>query len=576
MNEESWDKILYDRIIEVRLIAEKEDYTEDENAGGFETNQYDIIIPANEHGGMKPDLTFSASLLPEEMFHEVTLTIKNYKMPFDIRRYKKMEILAGYRKQGKSELEYDETIIRRFPIDIFYSYCMTPAPDSITVFKGIIVNSFTSTVTDYFSTNCTYTMTFYKNVSVIEFINTCVNMINKAGYNISLVEEIQPSIKEVIMNTGPSDSMAEASGVWTFTSVPDILRCISSMLEAACRDSGINGSYNVTFSDGKLIIYCTDGFYSEDEPVIYLDSISSATLNAGIINVTAPWYPPLIPGGIIYVERTYIDGSDLPNVINVDELMGKDNLYRVLTMDVDFASVGNTNSMKITAIPLRYVQDANWGSKQGKEEYAHKFEVVKKASEKLLEQVKETSAKEQREDVVEIPSVSMVIGDIPEDTNPVFAYVRDNPDLFEGLTIKSFGPADYDVMTADVCSTRLYSGVLIPLVSSVPNYQTILPEFNNRWLWPVVYAATYKAYLDTKNNETRNGKTITDEKNPFTLSPNTSTVILSGKSVSYPVLTNWDALKNAKMSGLYDAASKLPGLGSVSILMKNISDILIA
>ena len=177
MSEQSWNTVLFDRIISVKLIWENK---ADESSEG-----YDIVIEGNEFGGIKPDISFSASLLPGELFHEVTLTIKNYKLPYDIRKYTKMEITAGYRREVYDDSKEDEILTRVFPIEIFYSYCMTPAPDSITVFKGIIVSSFVDNIKHFFSKDMVYRLSFYRDVTVIEYIRLIVDLLNSAGYNAS-------------------------------------------------------------------------------------------------------------------------------------------------------------------------------------------------------------------------------------------------------------------------------------------------------------------------------------------------------------------------------------------------------
>jgi len=583
MSEEvEWSKVLFDRIIGVKLIANRRDKGEyDKTAGGYDTevNEYEINIPAVEHGGLKPDITFSASLLPGEMFHEVTLTLKNYKMPFDIRQYTRMEITAGYRKQNNDGVQFDEVLIRRFPIEIFYSYNLTPAPDSVTVFKGVIVSSFTdNSIEDYFSMNNDYELVFYRDVTVDEYIQLVVQLINTKGYNIAVKDNIPDEAKNLVMNTGP-DGNDMYGKTFKFSSVPDIIRSIVSMLEAAYDNLGKKGSFNVHISDGILVIFCTDGFYTTDEPVVELDCISSAVLNAGIMNVTAPWYPPLIPGGIIHVERTYIDGSDLPNVIDVDELMGIDNLYRVLTMEIDFSSIGGMNSMKITSIPLRYAENSQVdGGKEAQKEYEYKFNVVQKEAQKIIDQIKENT---DSTDVKAIPLTKLEVGEKTEEENPVFQWAMSNKSLFSDLKVSSVMEADR--LIGDVCIKDIYKSFPALVVADIKpasysiESQLILgdapiPSYDSQWLWPIVYAATYKMYLDAKKNGT--GGEVPDYLNPFALNKKTSGVVIAGKQVAYPQnIKTWNDVKAFK--DLYKEAAKLSNLSqSMSKVLNNIGDIL--
>ena len=148
--------------------------------------------------------------------------------------------------------------------------------------------------------------------------------------------------------------------------------------------------------------------------------------------------------------------------------------------------------------------------------------------------------------------------------------------MFNSYDVRTTVPMEYDTMTADLCETRLYSEGL-SLVNPIPDYTHFIKSFGVRWLWPVVYAATYKAYLDhlkliklmlLENLEVRYEK-------QFELSENTPTVILAGRCAAYPILNSWDDLKNNDMSGLYLAASQIPTLNkAISLSLYEISQIL--
>ncbi len=602
MSEKSWDTVLFDRIISVRFIWENRvndgarRNSEDKNV----VYQNDILIQGNENGGMKPDISFSATLLPGELFHEVTLTIKNYKLPYDIRKYTKMEITAGYRRQTYEDVRKDENVTRVFPIEIFYSYCMTPSPDSVTVFKGIIVSSFMDNIKHFFSKNRTYKISFYRDVTVIEYIQAILDLLNEDGYNVALKETIPEEIKQITMKTGPRED--NQVGVdYVFTSVPNMFNSISSMLETSYRYLGKKGSFEVNFSEGKLIIYCTDGYFAENETVVDLDGISSAALNAGVLTVTAPWYPPLIPGDIIRVSREYIDGSDLPNVIDTDEIMGVDNKYRILTMDIDFASIGSANSMKITALPLRYVEDASsWKTEKEIEEYKKVWEIKEKEANETLSNIKEASADEVITEIYKgddgsitkeeykmqdgnvtqvvkgdktqniantkavdtVPLVHIHVGEVPEEVNPVFQYIKDNMNLFSGITLKKYGPLKAGYKTTTLCET-LYKD--FPVLDVTPlrelglenNANAFDRMFGSSWLWPLVYAATYKTFLENKRINSDSFRVAMQDFSEYTLPINTALMILPGHSIMYPQITSWDQIKGNEFAGLYKAASEL-------------------
>ena len=615
MSEQSWNTVLFDRIISVKLIWENKKDEDDTSAEG-----YDIEIKGNEFGGIKPDISFSASLLPGELFHEVTLTIKNYKLPYDIRKYTKMEITAGYRRDVYDDSKEDEELTRVFPIEIFYSYCMTPAPDSVTVFKGIIVSSFVDNIKHFFSKNVIYRFSFYRDVTVIEYIRLVVDMLNSAGYNVALKECIPEEVKNTVIRTGPKGDN-EYGIINTFTTVPNLFNSIAAMLEASYRNLGKDGSFNINFAEGKLIISCTDGLYSKEEPVIDLNSISSAALNAGVITITAPWYPPLIPGDIIRVSREFIDGSDLPNVIDVDSIMGVDNKYRILTMDISFATIASENSMKITALPLRYVEDASsWKTDKEIDEYKHVWEVKQKQAEEIINKIKETEANTiitelyknpdgsvTKEDYIttdgnitevktdknktykisnatttdKTPIVHMHVGEVPEEKNPLCKFIRENKGLFSGLSLKKYGPLDGGYMTSVLCSNLLYKN--FPVLDVMPLRELGLDSaaseftgvFDGSYLWPVVYAATYITFLENNKNKAVKYETAMNDFNEYALPENTALMILPGHSIMYPQITSWDSIKGSAFAGLYKAAAKLKTVeGPTSKMLNSIGTIL--
>lgn len=574
--------VLFDRIIQVTLHWSDK---KDDDSTDRTYSEYDIVIGANELGGIKTDISFSANLLPGDIFHEVTLTIKNLQLPYDIRRYKSMTILAGYRKQNGDQ-QFDELVIRRFPIEIFYSYCITPAPDSVTVFKGIIVSSFTDNyLHTYFTNDYTFNAYFYKNVTVIEYINSMIQLMNDAGYNIALSEKIPPSIKNILMNTGPDTPQSGEENTplgkqYQYKGVVDIIKSISSMLDTAYRSLGKRGSFNVNIIDNTLVISCTDGFYTKDELVVVLDGISEASLNAGLLNVTAPWYPPLVPGDIIKVSRKFIDGSELPNIIDVDEQMGQDNMYRILTMSVEFASVGATNNMKITAIPLRYAEDNFTDTVvDGEKEYKTKFEAILSSANETLDKYKEKIKKKQNKDETVDKQTNrefyIHVGEVKEEENPVYTYVNEHLSFFRGILdkCKFEGPVLRETRESKICKgyykdiepLKLPEGKFSQAVSVNSDFFDYEPGYDSYWLWPILYAMTYAAY-----------KSYPDTKDRFQQFPYTSDMVKAGKYVAVPSISSWSELKGNDYSGLYNAASELATVvgSKKKAMLKNIAAIL--
>lgn len=299
-----------------------------------------IAVPAqvielkNTPNGLKPDITLSINLLPNQNCYGATLRIKNFNLdPIDIRSWDKMVITAGYRTGKK--------VIYNCPI--FSSYIESPNPDGVTVFEGLTVGSAEDVLTDKYL--------------VIDFVQeemTLERLIRDVAKGISDSIEVELSLGKVYtqqmlkvtkQRVYAQNGMAVLNWLQTF---------VSEYVAAA---TGNETTVLTQLIDGKLSVIAINGVNEKAtvmDNVVNLDMVTSASFAGTALTAIAPWNPALRPGDLFYMPPQFINGSKLPNSISTSDYRNDENLYRALTISVEFASVDETNKMTILAVPAQW------------------------------------------------------------------------------------------------------------------------------------------------------------------------------------------------------------------------------
>ena len=299
-----------------------------------------ITVPAqvielnNTTNGLKPDITLSINLLPNQNCYGATLRIKNFNLdPIDIRSWDKMVITAGYRTGKK--------VIYNCPI--FSSYIESPNPDGVTVFEGLTVGSAEDVLTDKYL--------------VIDFVQeemTLERLIRDVAKGISDSIEVELSLGKVYtqqmlkvtkQRVYAQNGMAVLNWLQTF---------VSEYVAAA---TGNETTVLTQLIDGKLSVIAINGVNEKAtvmDNVVNLDMVTSASFAGTALTAIAPWNPALRPGDLFYMPPQFINGSKLPNSISTSDYRNDENLYRALTISVEFASVDETNKMTILAVPAQW------------------------------------------------------------------------------------------------------------------------------------------------------------------------------------------------------------------------------
>ena len=301
-----------------------------------ETIQYPahyLEISDTEYG-LKPDISLSINLLPNQNCYGATVRIKNLNLgSVDIRSWDRMVITAGYRT-GKR-------VIYNCPI--FSSYIESPNPDGVTVFEGLTVGVAEDVLTNKYI--------------VIEFVQeeiTMERLIRDVAKGISenITVELalsdkytQQLLKVTKQQVFAQNGMAVLNWLQTF-----LAEYIAQMTDGET-------TVLTQLIDNKLSVIAVNGENKMPkvlENVVNLDMVTGATFVGTALTVIAPWNPALRPGDLFYMPPEFINGSKLPNSISVSDYRNPENLYRALTISLDFATVDNQNKMTILAVPAQW------------------------------------------------------------------------------------------------------------------------------------------------------------------------------------------------------------------------------
>lgn len=292
-----------------------------------------LTLNCTDHG-MKPDISLSINLLPGQNCYGATLKVKNFNLDaIDIRNWDKMIITAGYRTGAK--------VIYNCPI--FSSYMESPNPDGITVFEGLTVGVAEDVLTDRYV--------------IIEFVQEEITLER-------LIRDVAKGISENIkIHIALGDEYARRKLIITKQKVyaqngMAVLNWLQEFVSSVVYEaSGGVTTVLTQLVDGKLSVIAINGKNKPPEiydNIVNLDMVTGATFTGTALTVVAPWNPSLRPGDLFFMPPQFINGAKLPNNINLSDYRNDENLYRAITMSVEFATTDSTNKMSILAVPAQW------------------------------------------------------------------------------------------------------------------------------------------------------------------------------------------------------------------------------
>lgn len=517
-------------------------YTQDLS---IDTASHELKLTCPDYG-MKPDIAFTVNLLPGQNCYKMTLKIRNLNTDLvDIRDWKKMVITAGYKG-----------IVTQFTCPIFSSYVESPNPDGITVFEGLTIGNvdtvlYPSRIEVHFDS---------ESFTVGRLLYKCVPLI---GPGVTLASTVPPEIWGIKVSTVPRTYYAE-NGLallnWLQTTVTQIVYNATRQTESNKEGTSIllslynNVVYVQTVNGPTQLPEFTDN-------IVNLDMISSAVFNGSALTVEAMWDPRLKPGDLFYMPPEFLNGSKLPNTISRADYRNPHNLYRALTMSIQFATVQNTNRMTILAVPAQYANqiitsdtldltsdrmERMWNESEGQrqdnkaEVHIGELNTGKESSQAATEKPVtglDTFDKSSQVDTLWGAIQSIEHRDYMGSCLSVIAmYYCEKMEGGPKLRLGTKGTTDEDhyyISMADI--DKANSGV-IQKERAKQHFQN--EGIRDYMIWfPLIFTATYWAKEEADKNSISNNYTPIDISNPD--------FIVAGRSVAIPAWPgSWTAVKN--------------------------------
>lgn len=488
---------LYDKIIDITFnatINQKEDMTLEEannqvisnTARGVASSisevrnkaktgdEATIRIPTTGLG-VKPDIAISFKTLQGQICYNCTVKIKNFKCNYNIRKFTSMDITAGYRDGPRMT----------FHSPIFSSYRESANPDGVTVFEGVIVGS----VDSLFSNRQIIIDIYQPKITLGEFIRKC------------LTDSKSPKDMGVDVDYGNCGVLMDEEIIIQkyYYKAANGYALILWLAEQANQLSVAKGygpvvtyikENKVVFSllhpdAGKVVL-------KRDMRILNLDKVTMAEFNGTTLTVKAPWHPYLQPLSLFYMAPNVYGGTNLPNIIRIEDMWkDPDNVYQVITEEVNFETNGSTNEMTIFATPLKQKEVAT------NLEDAWKAEQIAKVTDSTMKHI--------------------VIGEEPQaETDKKWTDVPFSLEALDYYTV-----AKDDTLTS--IAKKLYEGVTpyrvryaqLPanwdeanegLITKPTPGREYTPAIHPMYFWPLIVAATYKRmqYKLTGNGEQPN------------------------------------------------------------------------
>lgn len=369
---------LYDRIINV-TFTNVQDEKAYEGPGMPSTISYKMQSKRTfsincSTQGIKPDISFSFSLIPNNSVYNLKLSIRNFcinNKSVNIRNFTNLVVEAGYQGIGIRGSNRKNTVT--IPCTIFTSYQESPGPDGITVFECVTVSELTG-----FLNNDYIDVIFNEDeVTVGEYITRCVRFAGggKDDGKGNVEKEGKLTVHNYLKENYLDYKIKVKKGTVRVPNGYALIRQMINTLKEWGKDiyiREIDGvtkelktiylSVFVSIAKDDIYIMALDPIYNKTidentkskEEIIDLRAVTSASFSGPALTVIAPWNPKLLPEKLFVMPPNFINGSNLPNQIG-DIYKNVNNYYRVLTVDIKFSTVGSENQMTVLAIPTQYL-----------------------------------------------------------------------------------------------------------------------------------------------------------------------------------------------------------------------------
>lgn len=326
----------------------------------------DITIHCNDQG-LKPDIQLSFGLVPGRNVTKCEVSITNLQVNLSqIRSWALMKITAGYRGIDAS---YGKTTLY---VNIFSAWNESPNPDGVTKIQGVATGSALGV---FFGPKSFYLQYNLDKIRIRDLLQRLLNdpdvievptfhedveltFLNK---NITIADD---SGKKVSKKIGDIDISLERVRMYAENGY-QIIQWLGRELYSWGKQYGIF-VYLTVFNDRVRINCFTEDEGDPGEDVVELNVVDGANFTGKYLTVKAPWAPSLIPGGLFHLPAKYFSLQNTYRELGLSEITdvykkdGKSidrGIYRVITMDVLFDTVGKNNTMSISAVPYSSSED---------------------------------------------------------------------------------------------------------------------------------------------------------------------------------------------------------------------------
>jgi len=508
---------LFDHIINLTLTAGAEEgYVQDgDDVRSVASDPERVIQLTCPTTGMKPDITMNISLIPNNTCYNVTVKVKNLNLDIDVRRWTHMKIQAGY--QGVAGRT---TSSLTFEVPIYRSYIASPNPDGYTVFEGVTTGS----VGSIFRRNNIDINFNESTVLVKDLIEKCV-----LGIGITTIKNYLPdSINNTELPTEIKQYKADNGYA--------LLSWLQETLMYFGKTMWNKHIHIVVLADAISIFTLEDVTdTSLQESIINLDAVSSASLAGGLLTVKAPWVPNLLPGGLFYMPPVFLEGMLFLNSINPQAYQNKQNLYRVLRMDVSFGTCGNINQMQVVALPSQNMTNT-WDMQNNQLTLDEMTSFLRTA------------------DTHDVGNSTIDFGELKTQEAASFwnqtinnsllstHYIIQKNDTLEGIAASFYASiTGYTKTPSELTATAQASIIRSNKLSN--------PSYNGQFMWPLIALAT------NQQAQANGGK------NEYYMNIENPDAIIPGKWLCIPTITNVDNYRDQKsvflgMRELYSGQTK--------------------
>ena len=283
---------IYDKIINVEL------YERDPKTGASVVNK--ITCPLT---GRKPHITFSGQMFAATAIVNHELRIKNLSLETPLTDIRFLRVTCGYRGGIQSTIE--GTVLN--------AYQDKPGPDGDTTFHILYGNIYT------FLGNCCDGSIYAKGTPITDVFNGLISLM--PGFELS-------------------DKNGILKGV---TLVKDICP------EGRAKDAIISLAKNyLTFQVGFIgsSVLITNEKYGSGQEYVLNYLTQAPRLDAGQMTIIAPWNPEIRALDTVLVDSKYIKQTYGGALVT-----DKPIKFTVLTVDFNFSTVDDTNTMTLITTP---------------------------------------------------------------------------------------------------------------------------------------------------------------------------------------------------------------------------------